>query len=291
MYCTETTQKDSTKQNKPYYFFSFFLFSIFYFYKRLYIITMELNNKIMAIEEEVKLIKTEIKTVLVDLRETMNSYENPFVNAGPPVKNAVDIAVDINHHNEEMMPANEPVNEPVNEPPESYKNPATVLAEPSGLYEDPAAVPTNEPAEPYKNRQEMAPKNNFSALEKGEVNSGDIDNIYRNKLAGGTNIDIITLTRLMNWTDNALYTIGKDKLNAIIDLYDSTGRLPKETKDVIIRIEVFSTANASPPEDKEAEMNDCIHVLCQLDKIVSGESQAPIRLPEEERELAECLEV
>jgi hypothetical protein len=38
-------------------------------------------------------------------------------------------------------------------------------------------------------------------------------------------------------------------------------------------------------------MNDFIRVLCQLDKIVSGESQAPILLPEEERELAECLEV
>jgi len=169
-----------------------------------------------------------------------------------------------------------PANEPVNEPPESYKNPATVLAEPSEL---------------YKNRLESAPKNNFSALERGGINiSGDIDNAYMNKLAGGTNIDIITLTRLMNWTDNALHTIGKAKLNAVIELYDSTGRLPKGTKDVIIRIEVFSTAS-SAPADKDAEMNDCIHVLCQLDKIVSGESEAPILLPEEERELAECLEV
>jgi len=129
-------------------------------------------------------------------------------------------------------------------------------------------------------------------LERGGINiSGDIDNTYMNKLAGGTNIDIITLTRLMNWTDNALYTIGKDKLSAILDLYDSTGRLPKEMKDAIIRIEVFSTANSCPPVDKEAEMNDCIHVLYQLDKIVSGESQAPILLPEEESELEECLKV
>jgi hypothetical protein len=241
---------------------------------------MELNNKIMAIEEEVKLIKTEIKTVLVDLRETMNSYENPFVNPGPPVKKAVDtgIAADAHNDREEVVPANEPVKEPVNEPLDQYKNQAV-------------AVPANEPAEPYKNRLESAPKNNFSALERGGINiSGDVDNIHLNKLAGGTNIDIITLTRLMNWTDNALYTIGKDKLNAILELYDSTGRLPKETKDVIIRIEVFSTAS-SAPADNEAEMNDFIRVLCQLDKIVSGESQAPILLPEEERELAECLEV
>jgi hypothetical protein len=133
----------------------------------------------------------------------MNSYENPFVNAGPPVKKATNIAVDVDHHNEERMPANEPANEPVNEPPESYKNPATVLAEPSERYEDPAAVPTNEPAkgpvnepvneppEPYKDRLEMPPKNTLSALKRGEKNSGDIDNIDQNKLAGGTKIDII----------------------------------------------------------------------------------------------------
>ena len=244
---------------------------------------MELNSKIIAIEEEVKLVKTEIKSVLVDLRATMNSYENPFVNAGPPVKKATNIAVDVDHHNEEQMPANEPVNEPQ----ESYKNPATVLAEPLELYEDPAAVPANAPAEPYKNHPEMVPKNEFSALDRGEIIG---DRMGQNKLAGGTNIDIIMLTRLMNWTDNALYTIGKDKLNAIIDLHDSTGRLPREIKEVILRIEVFSTAN-NAPADKEAEMNDFIRVLCQLDKIVSGESQAPILLPEEESELAECLEV
>ena len=235
---------------------------------------MELNNKIMAIEKEVKLIKTEIKTVLVDLRETMNSYENPFVNAGPPVKNAVDLGIAANPNREESVPTNEPANEPVNEPQKHYKDQA-------------AAVPANEPPEQYKNRQEMPPKNEYSAL--SGINSGDIDNISQNKLAGGTKIDIITLTRLMNWTDNALYTIGKDKLNAILDLYDSTGRLPKETKDVILKIEVFSTANSCPPVDKAAEMKDCIDVLYHLDKIVSGQSQAHVPLPEEENELEELL--
>ena len=245
---------------------------------------MELNNKIMAIEEEVKLIKTEIKTVLVDLRETMNSYENPFVNAGPPVKNSADRGITANPNSEESVPATEPakepVNEPINAPPEQY-NPQA------------AAVPVNAPPEPYKEHPGIPPKNvEYSELKRGGINNGGvIDNIYQNKLAGGTNIDIITLTRLMNWTDNALYTIGKDKLNAIIDLYDATGRLPKETKDVIIRIEVFSPANSRPPVDKAAEMKDCIDVLYHLDKIVSGESQAHILLPEEENELEEWLKL
>jgi|GEM_PF-2143922 len=39
---------------------------------------MELIERINALEGEVKLVKSEIKKVLVDLRETMNSAENPF---------------------------------------------------------------------------------------------------------------------------------------------------------------------------------------------------------------------
>jgi hypothetical protein len=41
--------------------------------------------------------------------------------------------------------------------------------------------------------------------------------------------------------------------------------------------------------DKAAEMKDCIVALYQLDKIVSGESQVQILLPEEENELEEWL--
>ena len=210
---------------------------------------MDPNTKIMAIEEEVKLIKTEVKTVLIDLRELMNNYENPFVIAGP-MKKAVDseIAVTENHDVELE------------------------------------SVPENEPAEPVNNHVDL-PMARDKILDYPGIDRNELD-----KLLGETNIDIITLTRLMNWTDNAICAIGKDKLNAILDLYDSTGRLPKETKDVIIKIEVFSAAN-SAPLDKEAEMKECIYVLYHLDKIVCSDSQEPLLLPEEESELEEWLKV
>ncbi|MDI6886973.1 MAG: hypothetical protein QMD22_11690, partial [archaeon] len=41
---------------------------------------MELIERINRLEGEVKLIKAEIKSVLIDLREFMNNYENPFIN-------------------------------------------------------------------------------------------------------------------------------------------------------------------------------------------------------------------
>ena len=210
---------------------------------------MELNNKIMAIEEEVKQIKTEIKTVLIDLREIMNNYDNPFVNAGP-MKKAVDTEIAVNENHDVDL----------------------------------ESVPANEPAGTVNNHLD-APTDRDKILDYP-----GIDRIELNKLVEETNIDIITLTRLMNWTDKALFTIGKDKLNASLDLYDSTGRLPKETKDVIIKIEVFSAAN-SATVDKEAEMKDCIHVLYHLDKIVCGDCQEPLLLPEEESELEEWLKV
>ena len=39
---------------------------------------MELMERINSLEKEIKVLKGEIKSILVDLRESMNLLENPF---------------------------------------------------------------------------------------------------------------------------------------------------------------------------------------------------------------------
>jgi len=75
-----------------------------------------------------------------------------------------------------------------------------------------------------------------------------------------------------------------DTINEIIDLYELTGRLPKETKDVISKIEDLSTVNSVDKE--QIEMKDCIRAIFQLDRIVTGETgaQAPLMLLEDDLE-------
>ena len=45
---------------------------------------MELNQKIRELEAELKLLKNEVKEVLLDIRETVLNHENPFTSVGPP---------------------------------------------------------------------------------------------------------------------------------------------------------------------------------------------------------------
>ncbi len=208
---------------------------------------MELIERINALEGEVKLVKTEIKKVLVDLRELMNNYENPFVNV---------------ERLRETIPMEE------------------TKKEPKGLKEEsPAEEEEEEPV--YKPEHEPVVNTGVKAKHKQLATL--------KKVEGSEKMDIFTLTQLMKWADTSLSNVGKEKLNEIIGLYELTGRLPKETKEVIFRIEDLSTVN-SQNKDK-IEMKDCILAIYQLDRIITGETgaQAPLMLSEDE--LAKWLKV
>ena len=210
---------------------------------------MELNERINAIEGDVKLVKTEIKQVLVDLRETMNNLENPFVNVEQlrKVKDSVgdsaapEIEVRTGEVERKEERAFEGVVEPVIEPVVNQAQPVT------------------------------------SAKEEKMKKLAQI------KAEGAEKIGIFMLTQLMKWADTSLSNIGKEKLNEIIDLYDLTGRLPKETKGTISKIEDLSNVTQ---EKEKIEMKDCILAIYQLDRILTGETgaQAPLMLSEEELE-------
>lgn len=43
-------------------------------------VNMELNKKIENIEKELHILKGSIKKLIIDIREEMNNYENPFLN-------------------------------------------------------------------------------------------------------------------------------------------------------------------------------------------------------------------
>ena len=232
---------------------------------------MELIERINGLEGELKLVKTEIKKVLIDLRELMNNYENPFVNI-ENLKGAVrepkkEVREERNTRIKEELPDEEEEEEPV------YK-----------------AELESEEEEDEEEDEEEEPELGVNKVSSVRVRGGESGK--KKKLAklkkitgsGTGKIDIFTLTQLMKWADNSLATIGKEKLNEIIDLYELTGRLPKEIKDVIFKIEELSTVNSVDKE--QIEMKDCILAIFQLDRIVTGETgaQAPLMLSEDDLE-------
>ena len=235
---------------------------------------MELIERINGLEGELKLVKTEIKKVLIDLRELMNNYENPFVNI-ENLKGAVrepkkEVREERNTRIKEELP---------NEKEEEEEEEPVYKAELESESEEDEEEDEEEEPEPGVNK--------VSSVRVRGGESGKKKKLAKLKKITGSGtgkIDIFTLTQLMKWADNSLATIGKEKLNEIIDLYELTGRLPKEIKDVIFKIEELSTVNSVDKE--QIEMKDCILAIFQLDRIVTGETgaQAPLMLSEDDLE-------
>ena len=234
---------------------------------------MELIERINGLEGELKLVKTEIKKVLIDLRELMNNYENPFVNL-ENLKGATSVREPKKEVREER---NTRIKEELPEEEDEEDEP---------VYKAELESESGEDEEEEEEEEEPEPGVNKVSSVRGSE-SGKKKKLAKIKKITGSGtgkIDIFTLTQLMKWADNSLATIGKEKLNEIIDLYELTGRLPKETKDVIFKIEELSTVNSVDKE--QIEMKDCILAIFQLDRIVTGETgaQAPLMLSEDDLE-------
>jgi len=259
---SRTCRKTKVRGLRGFYFFILpSPFFIFFFLKESFtkgnrkkrrLRKMELNERINVLEGEVKLVKSEIKKVLVDLRETMNNLENPFVNIEQLKKSTPETEI---REKEERIPLEEV---------------------------DVVPKPEHEP--------EFEPEIAQVATATTTRRDRDGDREEMKKLAkitgeGAEKIDIFALTQLMKWADNSLSNIGKEKLDKILDLYDLTGRIPKETKDMISSIEALSDVNHAK-EKEEIEMKDYILAIYQLDRILTGETQtqAPILLSSEELE-------
>jgi len=234
---------------------------------------MELIERIDGLEGELKLVKTEIKKVLIDLRELMNNYENPFVNI-ENLKGATSVREPKKEVREER---NSRIKEELPEEEEEDEEEEPVYK---------AELESESEEDEEEEEEEPEPGVNKVSSARGSESGKKKKLAKLKKIAGsGTGkIDIFTLTQLMKWADNSLATIGKEKLNEIIDLYELTGRLPKETKDVIFKIEELSTVN--PVDKEQIEMKDCILAIFQLDRIVTGETgaQAPLMLSEDDLE-------
>jgi hypothetical protein len=215
---------------------------------------MDLNEKVAGLEGELKLVKSEIKKVLMDLRVIMNDLENPFVS---PLRLR------------EMMKETEEKGIDAEALREMREDEEEKLIE---------AEEEVEAVEPEAIMASLRRKG--LAAKKGKPAKAKVKGVGAGAVVGNAGkIDIFALTQLMKWTDSSLSNIGKDKLMEILALYDLTGRMPQEIGDTIIKIAQLSNA---PPKKEGVEMKDCVLAIYQLDRIISGEPQTPFMLSDDE---------
>lgn len=86
---------------------------------------------------------------------------------------------------------------------------------------------------------------------------------------GNEVIDAITLAQLIQWADTTVNLIGMEKLSQVVDLLELTGRISKETKDIISKIAKLPEI-VQVPEKEHVDAKHCIVALFELNRILTG---------------------
>jgi DNA repair exonuclease SbcCD ATPase subunit len=236
---------------------------------------MELIERINALEGEVKLVKSEIKKVLVDLRETMNSAENPFAYLEQFRRGLGGIDEERLKNLEDALERLKEVGGGNGIEEERIKNLEDRMEELKEL----GSVEVEKLQNLEGAIEKLAELETQLQLEKPIIhNPTALESESESELSGigvetGTGIvDTVTLAQLMQWADTALNFIGMAKLNQLVELYELTGRISREMKDTILKVAELPDAVLSP-EKGHVETKHCVTALCELDRILNGEHQ------------------
>ncbi|MCL0095194.1 hypothetical protein M1O52_01460 [Dehalococcoidia bacterium] len=80
-----------------------------------------------------------------------------------------------------------------------------------------------------------------------------------------TEVNLLTLVGLARWAEKSTSRIGKERVEAVVEIYQTAGCLPTSYKDVIPQI--IRLADGEKPEG-EVTMGDSLNVLLQLDSLL-----------------------
>jgi len=206
---------------------------------------MDMTKKVQQLEDEVKLLKNEVHQTLLDIKESLASgaaYQQP---PSSPV------------------PAEPPTTPPKFEVPVQEEEPAPRV-ERREREEEPemsqAEVRTEEKMDYVPSFVEhRVPREEPGPSRRKADGDGD-----------SRRIDLATLATLGNWADRSARRIGRERVEAILDVYQVTGYLPQNLKEVLLRLLALDNA---PVNEEEISLRDCITVLLELNGIVIGHSR------------------
>lgn len=206
-----------------------------------------LNSKVAALEDEMRIIKGEVKQVLTEIRSAVLAQDSPF-EEGPirarPVQ-IVPAVVEEPARVEIVMPRNEP------EPPPSAH---------------PAMAPHHEPA-PLPQHQEPAhaappqPESHSPAPHAAASAHPAPVAMHPQRWS------LLTVANLAAWAEEAVQRVGAQRLAILLDLCEVSGYLPPEAREALGRVSDLEV----PMPERPASPMEVTVLLRQLDALLQGE--------------------
>lgn len=230
---------------------------------------MNADQRIEALEGDVKLLKNEIKAVLLDVREHYLDYQNPFTRGALPVTAPAVVAVGV-------VGGPGPAAEP---PPPRHDGPAG--AAPSGRHEGqegrrPGPGAGQDPAvpglPPVAGEKKSSPPPAPVVAEETTSIPGLPDTG-----PGECRLDLSAVAALAVWVDEAVALIGRERLKALVDVRYAGGKLPGAARTAVLML-----ARSCPQRSPGGRVSgrQYLMVLSELDELmgIGGEDRAPSSL-------------
>lgn len=221
---------------------------------------MEITSQIANLEDEVKLLKGEIKSVLKEIRAAVLSQDNPFARNTGSLASAPAIpspgselpASPAFPTVDERPPAQAPAPVPF---PSTHQAPdaqaqVETRGDPSPIYrpdETSQAYGTNEPVRTQSERP----------------NAGEPPDPSDQRPS------LLTIASLLAWVEDTLVSLGPRRFRLTLELAYFAELLSPDVRDVLRDLPEF-WAEADEPEGP-VSVNECLLVLRQLEAILQGE--------------------
>ena len=214
--------------------------------------TAALSSKVAAIEDEMRIIKGEVKQVLTEIRSAILVQDNPFEEATskPRAIQIVPAVAEEPARVEIVMPHNEPQPAVI----------ATAVPHPDdGASAPPAAVPT-QPQHPLPQAFQE------DAVQKTSQPQAQKPSQPRQRAPQGR-WSLLTVASLAAWAEDALQKLGSKRLAMLLDLCEVSGYLTPDARQALARV---SELDAPEPDERASAMDTTV-LLRQLDALLQGE--------------------
>jgi len=169
--------------------------------------TSNAEERLLKIEDDVELLKTSIKKLLIDIRERMNEKDNPFLRAPAESGKGSEVHIDFGGR----------------EGPSGKKEPALTpepAASPSAVLTEGPAVPKKVPPGPIGGTGTPGPVENQILQMMREQGAGP--------RAASEKLRLQKVHRLFEWTGKIVNRYGHDRLEMMLQAYSNLGYISRE---------------------------------------------------------------
>jgi len=213
---------------------------------------MEITAQIAALEEEVKLLKGEIKSILEEIRTSVLARDNPFaLQGGLPIFQPI----------ERSEPASKPPPAPEEACPDVIRAPATASEVEDPLPRVLRVEPTVAPPE-TRDVPESAP---LPATTGGVPEVTPLPAMAEAAVPQAWSVS--TIAGLIAWVDETASRLGTTHLQMILDLARFAGLIPQEAEEALLKVIKLAS---SRKDSATVSVNDTLVALRQLEAIFQG---------------------